>query len=62
MFAQTKKGSLREGAGATAPEGARETMEALQGGGTHIVVAPEVWRAVSETKTNSLVARSPPVA
>ena len=62
MFALIKEGSLREGAGAAAPEGERERMEALQGREIHIVVAPKVWRAVSKTKTNSLVARAPPAA
>ena len=51
MFAQIK-GSLREGAGATAPEGERETVEILQSGGSYTVVAPKIWRLVSKTKSN----------
>ncbi len=45
-----------------APEGEREIVESLQSEESYTVVAPKVWRAVSKTKTDSLVARSPPAA
>ena len=62
MEAPPPQGSLREGAGAGAPEGERETVEVLKGGEIYIVVTPTVGWLVFKTKTNFKVARAPPAA